>query len=111
MAALTKFLRRPAMAPVASRYLASRLLRSSTTLRQTEAEEKMTSKLKEIFATEQVRVEDNSGGCGAQYEVHIVSEKFEGLSRLKQNRLVTQALKDEIADMHAIRVFTEAPPK
>eukprot|EP00045_Choanoeca_perplexa_P004203 m.36130 g.36130 ORF g.36130 m.36130 type:complete len:120 (-) comp12449_c0_seq4:661-1020(-) len=85
------------------------LLHTASRLRQTEAEAAMTQKLKTVFDTDDVRVEDNSGGCGSQYEVHVVSPQFEGLSKLKQNRLVTQALKEEIAQMHAIRVFTTAP--
>jgi stress-induced morphogen len=41
--------------------------------------------------------------------VQVTSDKFRGLSTLKQNRLVTQILKDEISAMHAIRIFTSVP--
>ena len=83
----------------------------------------MADKLKRTFNTDKVVVEDVSGtnlvclcsgigsrfsegGCGAQYTVTVESDQFSGLSSLKQNRLVSQALKDEIANMHAIRIFT-----
>ena len=47
------------------------------------------------------------GGCGEKYAVLIVSQQFAGLSMLKQHKLVTAALKDEIAGMHALRIFTQ----
>jgi hypothetical protein len=39
----------------------------------------------------------------------VVSDKFAGLSTLKQHRLVNAALKEEVKEMHALRVFTEVP--
>eukprot|EP00039_Didymoeca_costata_P029719 m.26042 g.26042 ORF g.26042 m.26042 type:complete len:108 (-) comp7764_c1_seq1:7017-7340(-) len=74
---------------------------------KTAAEQAMEEKLKREFATQDVVVQDQSGGCGAQYVVEIVSEKFKGLSTIKQHRLVHSVLKEEVADMHAIRVFTK----
>ena len=67
------------------------------------------AKLREIFETDTVSVEDNSGGCGSSYVVECTSVAFKGLSTLKQHRLVTNALKAEVSDMHAIRVFTQVP--
>ena len=55
-----------------------------------------------------VEVEDISGGCGAQYRVECVSDKFAGMNTIKQHRLVNTILKDEIAAMHAVRIFTSA---
>eukprot|EP00039_Didymoeca_costata_P026388 m.15827 g.15827 ORF g.15827 m.15827 type:complete len:119 (+) comp5504_c0_seq1:107-463(+) len=76
---------------------------------QTAAERAMEEKLKQEFMTEDVVVQDQSGGCGAQYVVEVVSDKFKGLSTIKQHRLVHSVLKEEVADMHAIRVFTKTP--
>jgi stress-induced morphogen len=33
-----------------------------------------------------VDVQDISGGCGASYQVVVVSDKFEGLTLIKRNR-------------------------
>ncbi len=49
------------------------------------------------------------GGCGAKYAVLVASEKFRGVPTLKQHRMVNAALKEEVAAMHALRVFTEVP--
>lgn len=49
------------------------------------------------------------GGCGAQYRVDVCSEQFRGLSTVKQHKLVTSLLKEEVANMHAIRIFTSVP--
>lgn len=48
-----------------------------------------------------VQVEDMSGGCGQAFAVIIVSSKFEGKNKLMRHRLVNNALKEEIASIHA----------
>ena len=57
-----------------------------------------------------VHVEDISGGCGAMYAVHVESTEFAGMNRLRQHRAVQDALKEQIRDMHGIRVSTAVPP-
>ncbi|EDQ89471.1 uncharacterized protein MONBRDRAFT_25144 [Monosiga brevicollis MX1] len=89
--------------------LGARNLHASGAWHSSQAEEDMAAKLREAFNTDQVTVQDDSGGCGAQYMVVVESEAFRGLSRLKQNRLVTGVLREEISQMHAIRVFTRVP--
>ncbi|KAI2797882.1 BolA-like protein 3, partial [Blomia tropicalis] len=54
-------------------------------------------------------VQDISGGCGAMFEVYVVSNEFKGMAKVKQHLAVSQALKNEIKDMHGIRIFTELP--
>lgn len=49
-----------------------------------------------------------TGGCGQQFGVEVVSAKFKGLPPVKQHRMVTNSLKDEVAAMHAIRIVTRA---
>ena len=85
------------------------------------AEQRIYDKLVSHFNASKVVVEDQSGsiangyahwahasgGCGEKYAVLIVSQQFAGLSMLKQHKLVTAALKDEIAIMHALRIFTQ----
>lgn len=43
------------------------------------------------------------------FEVHIKSAQFKGLSMIKQHQMVNAALKDEVKQMHGIRIFTQAP--
>lgn len=54
-------------------------------------------------------VVDISGGCGAMYEIVIESNDFKGLSRVKQHLMVTNTLKNEIKDMHGLRIHTSIP--
>ncbi|KAL4703129.1 hypothetical protein ACJJTC_000188 [Scirpophaga incertulas] len=51
-------------------------------------------------------VQDISGGCGAMFEISVEAKEFVGLSTVKQHRLVNEALKSEIAEMHGIRIHT-----
>ena len=48
-----------------------------------------------------LEVTDTSGGCGASFQVTIVSEAFAGKSTLQRHRLVNDKLKTEIAELHA----------
>ncbi|KAI8905165.1 bola-like protein, partial [Gorgonomyces haynaldii] len=48
-----------------------------------------------------LEITDTSDGCGQSFEVVIVSEKFQGLKTLQRHRLVNDALKKEIGDIHA----------
>lgn len=56
-----------------------------------------------------MQVEDVSGGCGAMYEITVESIDFKGLSKIKQHKLITETLKEEIKDMHGLRIFTSTP--
>lgn len=49
---------------------------------------------------------DVSGGCGAMYEIHVESADFKGLSTIKQHRLVTETLREQIREMHGVRIST-----
>ncbi|KAI9207237.1 bola protein, partial [Polychytrium aggregatum] len=55
-----------------------------------------------------LRVDDISGGCGSMYAVEVESSAFKGLTVVKQHRLVTEILKDDIKGMHGIRIKTAA---
>jgi len=54
-----------------------------------------------------IEVEDISGGCGAMYNVSVETSEFSGLSTIKQHRLVTEALKAQIKEMHGVRINTK----
>jgi stress-induced morphogen len=43
------------------------------------------------------------------YSIDITSEKFRGLSMLKQQRLVNQVLGKEIKGWHGVQLRTKAP--
>jgi stress-induced morphogen len=44
------------------------------------------------------------GGCGTFYAIAIKSAAFSGMTTLKQHRLVTEELKDEVANIHGLQV-------
>ena len=51
-------------------------------------------------------IEDTSGGCGAFFRLLVVSPAFEGLSLVKQHRLVNATLKPHIANLHGLTLTT-----
>ncbi|KAL2161781.1 hypothetical protein VTH06DRAFT_7565 [Thermothelomyces fergusii] len=61
------------------------------------------------FAPTQLVVQDISGGCGSMYGIEICSEKFRGLSMLKQQRLVNAALGDLLKEWHGVQLKTRVP--
>lgn len=44
------------------------------------------------------------GGCGTFYAITVSSPAFQGLSTLKQHKLVTETLKQEIVGIHGLQV-------
>lgn len=46
----------------------------------------------------------SAGGCGSFYAITIASEAFKGLPTVKQHRLVTETLKEEIQGIHGLQV-------
>jgi stress-induced morphogen len=59
----------------------------------------------------QVNVEDLTGG-GDHFRAEIVSDRFEGLSRIEQHRLVYDVFGDEIGGaIHALSIKTSSPDK
>ena len=56
-----------------------------------------------------VNVEDLTGG-GDHFRAEIVSDRFEGLSRIQQHKLVYDVFGDEIgAAIHALSIKTSIP--
>lgn len=64
--------------------------------------------MKELQASE-LEVRDISGGCGSMYGIEIVSERFRGLSMLRQQRLVNEVLGGLIKGWHGVQLKTRAP--
>ncbi|XP_013789352.1 bolA-like protein 3 [Limulus polyphemus] len=85
-----------------------RYFSDKTTL--TKGEEEIIRILKTKFPKASlVKVSDISGGCGAMYEVNLESTDFIGKNRVQQHMMVNEALKEEIKDMHGLRIFTSVP--
>lgn len=55
-------------------------------------------------------VTDTSGGCGASYEIEVVSEKFEGKRLLERHRMVNTALASHMAEIHAVSIKKALTP-
>lgn len=66
-------------------------------------------KLNEQLDPSKLSVQDVSGGCGSMFAISIVSEKFKGISMIKQHRLVNSILSEEIKKWHGIQLVTKAP--
>lgn len=62
-----------------------------------------------VLQAQLVSVVDISGGCGAMYEISVESNDFKGISRVKQHQMITDTLKNEIKDMHGLRIHTSVP--
>lgn len=58
-----------------------------------------------------MQLRDVSGGCGAQFALHIVADAFEGVPLVRQQRLVNDALKDYLKTVHSLTMQTVAPSK
>jgi stress-induced morphogen len=57
----------------------------------------------------QVKVEDLTGG-GDHFRAEIVSNRFEGLTRIQQHKLVYDVFGDEIGGaIHALSIKTSTP--
>jgi BolA family transcriptional regulator, general stress-responsive regulator len=80
----------------------------------------ITEKLRNAFAPESLRVEDEShrheGHAGhrpggeTHFRLYIVSEAFRGKSRLERHRMINAALAGELAGgVHALAIHAAAP--
>ncbi|KAF0971983.1 hypothetical protein FDP41_009679 [Naegleria fowleri] len=56
-----------------------------------------------------IKVNDISGGCGAMFDILVVSKKFEGVSLVKQHKMVMEVLKRDIQNMHGLTINTKTP--
>jgi len=71
-----------------------------------EGEQTICAKLTDRFAPSELLVQDVSGGCGTFYAITIASQAFKGLPIVKQHRLVTEVLKQEIEGIHGLQIKT-----
>jgi BolA family transcriptional regulator, general stress-responsive regulator len=82
--------------------------------------DEITEKLREAFAPESLRVEDEShrheGHAGhrpggeTHFRLYIVSEAFRGKSRIERHRMINAALATELSGgVHALAIHAAAP--
>jgi BolA-like protein 3 len=74
-----------------------------------EKEKEIFELLNKEFQAQKLEVQDISGGCGSMYGIEVVSERFRGLSMLRQQRLVNEVLGEEIKGWHGVQLRTKAP--
>lgn len=101
------------MIPVLRSTATSLLTKSSryTVLRcysQTTEEKLIHDKLFKALEPLNLQVLDISGGCGSMFAIDVTSEKFKGLSIVKQHKLVNQILKDDIQKWHGLQIRTKS---
>lgn len=83
-------------------------------------EDRITRKLTEALAPQSLKVVDEShrheGHAGhrpggqTHFRVYIVSELFNGMTRLQRHRLINQTLAEELAGgVHALAIHAAAP--
>ncbi|KAL6704838.1 hypothetical protein ACN47E_007521 [Coniothyrium glycines] len=73
-----------------------------------EAELHIFEKIRATLNPVKLEVQDISGGCGSMYAIEIESTKFQGLTMIKQHKMVNEILKEEIAKWHGVQLRTKA---
>ena len=64
-------------------------------------------KIKQKINCEKLEIEDISGNCGTSFSIKLKSPDFKGKSMIMQHRMVNDALKDELKDIHALQIKSE----
>ncbi len=71
--------------------------------------EDLKRRIEDALPGAQADVEDLTGG-GDHFRAEIVSDRFEGLSRIEQHRLVYDVFGDEVGGpIHALSIKTSTP--
>ena len=70
-------------------------------------EQKLNQKLK----IDSLEVTDLSGNCGSSFLIKIKSPEFNGKTTIAQHRIVNEILKEELKEIHALQLKTEASNK
>lgn len=66
------------------------------------------NKIKTKINCENLEVVDISGNCGTSFSIKIKSPDFKGKPMIMQHRMVNEALKDELKEIHALQIKSEA---
>eukprot|EP01119_Soliformovum_irregulare_P015554 TRINITY_DN4382_c0_g1_i1.p1 TRINITY_DN4382_c0_g1~~TRINITY_DN4382_c0_g1_i1.p1 ORF type:complete len:102 (+),score=11.79 TRINITY_DN4382_c0_g1_i1:195-500(+) len=75
----------------------------------TPGEDRVSTLLKDKLNVQELDVKDVSGGCGAMYNIRIVSSDFKGQSMVQQHRRVNEILETEIKQWHGLTLSTSVP--
>ena len=71
--------------------------------------DELKTRIEEAIPGSRVQVEDLTGG-GDHFRAEIVSERFDGLSRIDQHKLVYDVFGDEVGGpIHALSLKTSTP--
>ena len=71
--------------------------------------DELRTRIEEALPGSDVNVIDTTGG-GDHFRAEIVSERFEGLSRIQQHKLIYDVFGDEVGGaIHALSIKTQAP--
>ena len=85
---------------------------SNDSKEKTNDEKKLINLLKVKFPkAKEVDVIDISGGCGSMYAIYVETIEFKNMRTVKQHQLINETLKNEIKNMHGLRIQTVIPEK
>jgi stress-induced morphogen len=71
--------------------------------------EELRERIQDALPGAQVTVQDTTGG-GDHFRAEVVSERFEGLTRIQQHKLIYDVFGDEVGGaIHALSIKTETP--
>jgi stress-induced morphogen len=71
--------------------------------------QELRERIQQALPGAQVTVEDTTGG-GDHFRAEVVSERFEGLTRIQQHKLIYDVFGDEVGGaIHALSIKTETP--
>ena len=71
--------------------------------------EELQERIESALPGASVRVEDTTGG-GDHFRAEIVSDRFEGLTRIQQHQLIYDVFGDEVGGaIHALSIKTQTP--
>ena len=71
--------------------------------------EELQSRIEDALPGARVIVQDTTGG-GDHFRAEVVSDRFEGLSRIQQHKLIYDVFGDEVGGpIHALSIKTQTP--
>jgi stress-induced morphogen len=71
--------------------------------------EELRTRIEEALPGAEVSVEDTTGG-GDHFRAEVVSDRFEGLTRIQQHKLIYDVFGDEVGGaIHALSIKTQTP--
>jgi stress-induced morphogen len=73
------------------------------------SEDELRTRIEDALPGAEVTVQDTTGG-GDHFRAEIVSDRFEGLTRIQQHKLIYDVFGDEVGGaIHALSIKTATP--